>query len=344
MRKLYVILALATFMPIVSSASAGSVFDTDHSFTVAKAVKLGRGNAYSITSETTISTGNTGTEVNKEKKCESTCSDCNKSTGLCNTCQSGYYLENGKCVSCPANASCSNGLTFTCNDYYYKSGTSCVSICNGVTCKSGYEAVSKASSCCCESDTGCSAGQVYNTTIQKCVAAVCPVGCADMCKNGCGSCESGRYLNYNDGLCPTCSSAIANCQTCTSSASGVTCTSCASGYTLSGGKCVLQLVSCKVGQYKNSSGTCVNCPSSCSACTSATNCTICASGYTLSGSLCIRSVSTGCSGNLQDCGSTGCCPTGNSCSYYAQQAAAGKALCLKTFLVDDNLNRDLIVY
>lgn len=337
MKKLSFILALAALMPIGSSAQAETIFNTDQSFTVAKAVKLGRGNSYSVATDSTVNTGQGG-QIETKKECSANCADCNTSTGKCNTCDSGYYLDNGKCVSCPSNASCSNGLSFTCNDYYYKSGNSCVGICNGVTCKSGYKAVSKATSCCCESENQCGDFQVYNPTIQKCVDQVCPLGCADMCKNGCGSCESGRYLNYNDGMCPTCSSAIANCETCTSSASGVTCTSCASGYTLSSGKCVKQITVCALGQYKDSSGNCVNCPSGCASCSSSAKCLTCKSGYSLSGNFCIRSVvSTGCSGNLQDCGTTGCCPTGNTCSYYAAQAKLGRAYCLKSIYTDDGI-------
>lgn len=65
-------------------------------------------------------------------------------------------------------------------------------------------------------------------------------------------------------------------------------------------------------------------------------CSICESGYTVDNGKCVRTlintpVSGDCPNNLQNCGSTGCCPTGNSCSYYAQQAASGKGyMCFQT--------------
>lgn len=231
MNKLFFILALGVFMP--AKLCAQNYIDDNGAFVLAKAVKLGRGSAYSVAADAKINGSGAGGTINTDKTCDSHCADCNTSTGNCNSCAEGYYLKNGKCGSCPANATCSNGETFICKDYYYKSGDSCQAICSGVSCKSGYKTAAATDSCCCEKDNGCSALQVYNTTIKKCVDAVCPVGCLDSCINGCGSCESGRYLNYSNGYCPLCSSAIANCETCTSSALGPTCTACASGYSLS---------------------------------------------------------------------------------------------------------------
>ncbi|MBQ8347546.1 MAG: hypothetical protein IJY17_08105, partial [Alphaproteobacteria bacterium] len=215
MNKLFFILALGVFMP--AELCAQNYIDDNGAFVLAKAVKLGRGSAYSVAADAKINGSGAGGTINTDKTCDSHCADCNTSTGNCNSCAEGYYLKNGKCGSCPANATCSNGETFICKDYYYKSGDSCQAICSGVSCKSGYKTAAATDSCCCEKDNGCSALQVYNTTIKKCVDAVCPVGCLDSCINGCGSCESGRYLNYSNGYCPLCSSAIANCETCTSS-------------------------------------------------------------------------------------------------------------------------------
>ncbi|MGN1080268.1 MAG: hypothetical protein ACI4TE_08885, partial [Alphaproteobacteria bacterium] len=224
MNKLFVILALLAFMP--AEANAESIYNDSGAFVLAKAVKLGRGKAYSVAADAQINGNGGGGTINTDKSCDSQCTDCNTSTGNCNSCAEGYYLKNGKCVACPVNATCSNGETFICKDYYYKSGDSCQAICSGVSCTSGYKTATSADSCCCEKDNGCSTGQIYNTTIKKCVDAVCPLGCLDDCRNGCGSCETGRYLNYSNGMCPTCDSAITNCATCTSSSSGVTCTAC----------------------------------------------------------------------------------------------------------------------
>lgn len=267
MNKLFFILALGVFMP--AELCAQNYIDDNGAFVLAKAVKLGRGSAYSVAADAKINGSGAGGTINTDKTCDSHCADCNTSTGNCNSCAEGYYLKNGKCGSCPANATCSNGETFICKDYYYKSGDSCQAICSGVSCKSGYKTAAATDSCCCEKDNGCSALQVYNTTIKKCVDAVCPVGCLDSCINGCGSCESGRYLNYSNGYCPLCSSAIANCETCTSSALGPTCTACASGYSLSNGKCVAK-----------------TCPSNCATCSDGV-CTKCSSGYYLSSGSCV---------------------------------------------------------
>ena len=267
----------------------------------AKAVKLGRGNAYSVAADTSLNTGAGSTKVDTEKKCDSSCSTCDTTTGKCIGCPSGKRPDGSRCVDSCYNIVCKSGYTTevtsdgcccvatSCPSGQRLENGKCVANCTGVTCKSGYTAVSNSTGCCCEEDTPtCTAGKIYNTTIKKCVDAVCPIGCLDDCSKGCGSCESGRYLNYSDGLCPTCSSAIANCATCSGSTGGVTCKTCKSGYTLSAGKCVKTAVIDQpvlVG----------NCPN-----------------------------------GLQDCGSTGCCPTSNSCSYYAQQAVSGGIMCIKT--------------
>ena len=348
MKKLFVFLTLMAFMPL--NVKAEVRFDDTNAFRIAKAVKLGRSETASGAADVFINTGNSGlAEIDKGKDCSANCTTCDRTTGTCKVCKTGYYLKNGSCASCPSNASCSNGETFICNDYYRSSGDSCVDICNGVSCNSGYTTVSGTNTCCCESENQCGDFQVYNPTIQKCVDQVCPAGCTDMCINGCGACEEGRYLSYDTGLCPTCSSAIANCEKCTSSASGVTCTSCASGYVLLSGKCtkLQQITLCSSGQYKDSNGNCVDCPSGCAICTSATTCSSCEDGYTYLNGRCMvldpidpvtPVVTTGCPSGTQDCGSTGCCPTTNSCSYYADQEASGKGYqCLKTFQVDSNL-------
>lgn len=317
MNKLFIILALLAFAP--ANIRAESYIDDGSAFVIAKAVKLGRGSAYSVAADAKINGNGGGGTLNTEKTCDSHCADCNTSTGNCNSCADGYYLKNGKCVSCPSNATCSNGDTFICKDYYYKSGDSCLAVCSGVTCKTGYKTAASADGCCCEKDNGCSALQVYNTTIKKCVDAVCPVGCLDSCINGCGSCESGRYLNYSNGYCPLCSSAIANCETCTSSALGPTCTSCASGYTLSNGKCVANAATCSAGYYLKN-GVCTACASgtyskggtatSCSSCStiyaggSNITCTSCTTTGTCLGSntaLDCSTCETGYTKNLTSC-------------------------------------------
>ncbi|MBP3402932.1 MAG: hypothetical protein J6L82_03370 [Alphaproteobacteria bacterium] len=148
MNKLFFILALTAFMP--TDVYAKNYIDDGKTFIIAKAVKLGRGNAYSVAADAKINNGGGGGKINTEKTCDSNCVDCNTSTGNCKSCAEGYYLKNGKCTSCPSNATCSNGEAFICKDYYYKSGNSCLAICSNVSCKSGYKTVGAADSCCCE--------------------------------------------------------------------------------------------------------------------------------------------------------------------------------------------------
>lgn len=350
MNKLFFILALGVFMP--AELCAQNYIDDNGAFVLAKAVKLGRGSAYSVAADAKINGSGAGGTINTDKTCDSHCADCNTSTGNCNSCAEGYYLKNGKCGSCPANATCSNGETFICKDYYYKSGDSCQAICSGVSCKSGYKTAAATDSCCCEKDNGCSALQVYNTTIKKCVDAVCPVGCLDSCINGCGSCESGRYLNYSNGYCPLCSSAIANCETCTSSALGPTCTACASGYSLSNGKCVANAATCSAGYYLKN-GVCTACASgtyskggtatSCSSCStiyaggSNITCTSCTTTGTCTGSNTALDCSVCTSGytkNLTSCPSGQtlqqgpiCVNSGFTCGKCVSKSSSGSTSC-----------------
>lgn len=310
----------------------GLLLTAPYSEAEAKAVKLGRGSAYSVAADSNVNTGASGTNLRKgecevDTECSATqkcmnykCVDvCTQPTGrpgmsmarICNgqkcipdpsrphtfkcvdacynvVCKSGYTTEvsgNGCCcvaTSCPSGQRLQNGT--------------CVANCSGVTCKSGYKAVSNSTGCCCKADTPtCSSGYSYNATYKGCIkdTLTCNIGCA---VNGCGigstlRPSSGYYITSN-GNCPACSSAIANCATCTLSRLGATpvCTSCKSGYRLSSGKCVKDYQLNPITPVKPG-----NCPN-----------------------------------NLQDCGSIGCCPTGKSCSYYSsQQSSGGLYMCLK---------------
>ena len=107
-------------------------------FTIARAVKLGRGSG---TEDFFLSTLNSfsSAELDKssEKYCDENCRNCNKETGICSFCTSGYYLKDNMCLLCPDNASCSNGEVFVCNNKYYKYENSCISICSNVKCITG---------------------------------------------------------------------------------------------------------------------------------------------------------------------------------------------------------------
>ena len=172
------------------TGQAESVFTDQGTFVIAKAVKLGRGNAYSVAADTTVDAGKT--EIAKPQ-CDSSCTTCDNATG--------------KCLGCPSGKS--------------PSGNRCVDNCYNVVCKSGYTTVNTAEGCCCEAESICGAGQIYNTTIGKCVE----------CINGANiTCGSGAYSSYYRITNGTCCKLPAGCTGATNF--DLSCTSCAGGYNL----------------------------------------------------------------------------------------------------------------
>ena len=216
----------------------------------AKAVKLGRGNAYSVAADTNLNTGAGSAKVDTEKKCDSSCSSCDTTTGKCIGCPSGKRPDGSRCVDSCYNVVCKSGYTTvntaegcccvatSCPSGQRLENGKCVANCTGVTCKSGYKAVSNSTGCCCEADTPtCSAAQVYHPTLKKCVAKVCPANCADMCSKGyCTSCKAGYTLG-SDGMCKSTGLKVCSvgCQTCNTSTGK--CSVCKSGYDLKNGNC-----------------------------------------------------------------------------------------------------------
>ena len=60
--------------------------------------------------------------------CPSGCKSCQSRYGVrtCQSCQSGYYLEDTVCTSCPPNATCEGEISPPiCNDGYFKDGSKC---------------------------------------------------------------------------------------------------------------------------------------------------------------------------------------------------------------------------
>ena len=187
MKKLLLIAAFAAVVPFCADA-ASPVFDDAGAFTVAKAVKLGRGKAYKINGGQSFGKGG----FDETKSCCAHCANCNTKTGECTACETGFELKNGSCVEkqCDEHCtSCSKGTCYDCESGYelnngkcekiacgagtYEKNGSCVSICTGVTCNTakGFQTVAYDGSCCCERGS-CSAGQYLNGT--SCVS--CPKG------------------------------------------------------------------------------------------------------------------------------------------------------------------------
>ncbi len=355
--KKILLLALAVLLAMPASADAKAV-----KLGRGKAYKISGGSTFSQNQKNTDCS--TDADCGSGKKCVggfcvdkpecSTNSDC----AADKACRDSKCVDPCLGVSCPGNKAClaDNNHSYTCRgdacdgvscaDNYEArvidektcccealtcpSGQrmengSCVSICSGVSCAEAYnKPVANGDSCCCEFDSSyCSGqGQVWHTLLKKCVSygpGNCPTGCSGGCANGCQECKEGYYLTI-EGNCGTCSSAIPNCAACNGTFLGAECVQCQSGYTLTAdGKCEKQEITC---------------PDNCKTCSSSTTCTACNSGYTLSSGKCTLKTLTPVTGvcgvgtmsNMQDCGSTGCCPKDKSCSYYASQTLQA---CLK---------------
>ncbi len=405
MKKLLTCLAVLLSVCAFDAAAENQkpLFDQDNSFTIAKAVKLGRGKSSAYNMGANLNTGS-GTQMDTSKKCDSSCSTCDTTTGKCTGCQTNYIPNGSGCSKCPTGTFASAGDTVcskctspsngtcngcyppgeridcydltcddgyiqdgdgcmevTCGDYQRRIGTTCVDNCDGVKCASGYTATPTTGGCCCQIDTTCETGYAYNTTYQGCIKSTytCNIGC-DVFGCGIGSTlkpATGYYIKA-DGTCPACSTAITGCAECSLSKLGAmpTCTKCNDGYTLSGGRCTMAITtSCDAGYYLKN-GTCVACSlgtyslggtaTSCTTNTTIENCVkynttsdtcaTCASGYEVlgvgkkCGGSAIYELAKTCPSNTQDCGSTGCCPTTNTCSYYASKTTLEACFLLNT--------------
>ena len=315
MNKLFVILALLAFMP--ADAHAKSYIDDNGAFVLAKAVKLGRGRAYSVAADSNVNTGTGQTELRKGE-CESN-DEC-PSDKKCNT-----YTN--QCVSvCVPVAPPGMSKARPCGgqtciaDPDQPHSFKCVDNCYNVVCKSGYTTEVTSDGCCCVADTptcsagtfpnngtctGCAAG-TYSPDGQSCI--VCPDGTYS--GNGaasCTSCAAGTYAsgtsNSDHYTCKSCSTLyVGSNKTCTSCTTTGICTgsnnttaSCDAGYYLSGSNCV----ACSSGTYSKG-GTATSCSSCSSIYAGGSNikCTSCTTTGTCTGSLDCSGCPTGYTKNL----------------------------------------------
>ena len=211
MKKLLLIAAFAAVVPFCADA-ASPVFDDAGAFTVAKAVKLGRGKAYKINGGQSFGKGG----FEETKSCCAHCANCNTKTGECTACETGFELKNGKCEK----KVCGNGT--------YERNGDCVAICTGVSCNAsqGYKAVAYNDSCCCEL-TSCAAGQYLSGT--SCVS--CPKGTysAGGTETSCTSCPSGQTTDSTGATSSSaCHTSRKTCEAGTY-VNGDTCTPCPAG-------------------------------------------------------------------------------------------------------------------
>ncbi|MGN1079501.1 MAG: hypothetical protein ACI4TE_04940 [Alphaproteobacteria bacterium] len=125
---------------------------------MAKAVKLGRSNAYSIEAFSRFA----GKTELIEKKCSNECLLCEENTGNCLKCPEKKRPSQNKCIPNCYNVICKTGFStqdsadgccctvLSCPDGQKKQNASCVSNCSGVSCRSGYSAQADTSGCCCK--------------------------------------------------------------------------------------------------------------------------------------------------------------------------------------------------
>lgn len=98
-------------------------FDDASSFQLARAMKLGRGKSYTINGGQSYGAQ---TEYQKEIPCDSNCAVCDKTTGTCSQCESGFYLYNNTCNTCPQYATCDGSSDISCPvPRYFKEGNAC---------------------------------------------------------------------------------------------------------------------------------------------------------------------------------------------------------------------------
>lgn len=265
----------------------------------AKAVKLGRGNAYSVAADTKLNNGAGSAKVDAEKKCDSSCSTCDTATGKCIGCPTGKRPDGARCVDNCYNVTCADTKFTTVN-----TGTSCCCETNPdtapdpITCPANCTECSSSSQC-----TVCDSG--YNLENGQCVKAECESGqlkiggqCVDCVSGVNRDCSTGPYVRISNGTCCKLPTGCAG----SGFSSDLNCTACLEGYYLSGGSCK----ECPAGTYSKGgeATSCSNCdtlwigsnlagePYTCASCSIDGTCNKCGlngstSGYTMvNGSYC----------------------------------------------------------
>lgn len=280
---------------------------------LAKAVKLGRGNAYSVAADAKLNNGAGSAKVDTEKKCDSSCSTCDTATGKCIGCPKGKRPDGARCVDNCYNVTCSDTKFTTVN-----TGTSCCcetdpdAAPDPITCPVNCTACSSSSQC-----TACNNG--YNLENGQCVKAECASGqlkiggqCVECVFGGDRDCSTGPYYRLTNG---TCCKLPVGCTGFTNF--DLSCTDCQSGYSLqSDGSC--KETNCPAGTYIGSnSATCIACPpGTYTSKANETSCKPCSDLFAGSNGgtkfICTSCSTTGvCTGSNSGSGSTSC-PTGTT--------------------------------
>ena len=305
-KYLTILFFLCCIIPL--TVYAAEILNTKNSFQLAKAVKLGRGNNSVAFSGSDFSSGGSSSFL---QNCADHCAVCDRTSGVCSRCESGYSLINNKCKL----DSCSPGQYFN--------GSAC-SVCP----EGKYSAGGSATSC-----TPCAAGTYAsgtgNASCQTCSPQTFAAGTGN---SVCTPCPAGKYSAAGASACSSCPG------TCTSCTNASSCTACVSQYHISGGAstgtCVgnCENVTCISGAKKvvsDKSCCCVMETASIANCAtqSGSTCTKCNSGYYLSDNTCKSCPSNAsCSGTSSFSCNSGYYKNGTVCSS-CSSAIAGCSTC-----------------
>ena len=289
MKKLLLLAAALILNATTAMAAETPVFDEAGAFVIARSVKLGEAtmSVTTKTSETAQKTCAPGdSSCSGTTKCGSD-SDC-KEDEYCTSlktckplCERGRTQDKEKC----------SGETPVCATDNHKSYCAC----NDESCGKAYKCGKTGNRFACEpcaagDSCGCPAGTSSNGA-GACVTCNKDADCADnqVCENKgtlaaqCKAltCDADKYAENHE--CKSCSGAISNCATCSSSS---VCTGCQPGYNVVNGKCELR--DCGAGMYLNmEDGQCYSCSNGCKSCTGPDSCTECEKAYNLESGYCI---------------------------------------------------------
>ncbi|ELP95313.1 hypothetical protein EIN_142450, partial [Entamoeba invadens IP1] len=226
--------------------------------------------------------------------CNGICkSPCEKKTGNCVDCLSGYILNNGNCSICLAgtytNLKQSYCLTCPAGTYSLDGASSCDQCPTNYWSSSGTSVCFKCDSSCLTCDktngkcTSCYSGNALNSNGN---CNLCPIG-TSLSNGKCTSCSEGTYQDKTGQLvCKPCDSI---CQTCSKTTGN--CITCVAGHELINSVCT----SCEEGKYSlGGNSVCVNCPSECQTCIKESGtCSSCKNGLKRVGDECVSCSDTG---------------------------------------------------
>lgn len=123
MKKYLCILTILCLLP--PAAKASGCFNNSESFTVSKAVKLGRGGTTFSGMPPVPGGGSELEDVPEQRGCSPAitgCRACTQTVSACSSCENGYRLTNGRCIE----------------------------NCTGMICAAGYLPKSGTAGCCCQ--------------------------------------------------------------------------------------------------------------------------------------------------------------------------------------------------